>query len=54
MSNIISDTMNDPIKIIFKYKNNLKKVQYHIYIFIGDIVDTATMKILNKIEKLDF
>ena len=28
--------MDDPIKIIFKYKNNNRRTQYHTYIFIGD------------------
>ena len=27
--------MDDPIKIIFRYKNNNRKIQYHKYIFIG-------------------
>lgn len=46
--------MNDPIKIIHKYKNNNNRIQYHIYIFIGDIVDENCMKILKKISDLDF
>ncbi len=29
--------MNDPIKVIFKYKNNNRRVQYHMYIFVGNI-----------------
>ena len=29
--------MDNPIKIIFKYKNNNRKSQYGLYIFIGDI-----------------
>ena len=42
--------MNDPIKIIFKYKNNHRRVQYNTYIFIGDI-STDIYSILMKIEK---
>jgi hypothetical protein len=45
--------MDDPIKIIFKYKNNNKRVQYHQYVFIGEI-DKNIMTILNKMEKLPF
>jgi len=60
--------MNDPIKIIFKYKNNNKKYQYHTYIYIGNIprdikkilvnfknknlVDTLTDNNKNDINKL--
>ncbi len=46
--------MNDPIKLIHKYKNNNGRIQYHVYIFIGDIVDNDCMKILKKIADLDF
>ena len=46
--------MDDPIKIIHKYKNNNGRVQYHMYIFIGDIVSSDCMKILNKISAMDF
>lgn len=45
--------MNDPIKVIHKYKNNNRRIQYHIYIFIGDIVDDKCMKILNIIKSMD-
>lgn len=41
--------MNDPVKIIFKYKNNNRHVQYNINIFIGD-VSSKIMSILNKIK----
>jgi len=44
--------MNDPIKIIWKYKNNNKKIQYNQYIFVGKINDNI-MKILNKFKDLD-
>jgi len=44
--------MDNPIKIIFKYKNNNRKVQYGIYIFIGD-VPTKIYNILKKIKDYD-
>ena len=46
--------MEDPIKIIHKYKNNNRRIQYQIHIFIGDIVDSDCMKILQKIKTMDF
>lgn len=42
--------MDDPVKIIFKYKNNHRHMQYHKYIFIGDI-PANIMKILNNIKE---
>lgn len=45
--------MEDPMKIIHKYKNNNGRIQYHIHIFIGDIVDNKCMKVLQKIKDLD-
>src|SRR2546421_369025 len=45
--------MDDPIKIIHKYKNNSGRIQYHIHIFIGDIVDDTCMKVLKEIKDLD-
>lgn len=45
--------MDDPIKIIHKYKNNNGRIQYHIHIFLGDIVDENCMKILKKIKDMD-
>ena len=41
--------MDDPLKVIFKYKNNNRRNQYHIYIFTGDIPSNI-MTILKKIE----
>ena len=41
--------MNDPIKIIHKYKNNMRKVQYHTYIFIGTVPSNID-KILDSIK----
>ncbi len=43
--------MNDPIKIILKYKNQNRRIQYHTYIFIGS-VSKSIMSILNKIKNL--
>src|SRR5688572_22302669 len=45
--------MNVPIKIIHKFKNQNRHVQYHIYIFIGDINNTIN-KILKIIQNLSF
>jgi len=45
--------MNDPIKVIFKFKNNNSRLQYHIYIYIGNIPSTI-LTILNKIKTLSF
>ena len=45
--------MNQPIKIIWKYKNNNRRIQYSQYIFIGE-TSTNIMKILNKIKDLNF
>lgn len=42
--------MDDPLKIIFKYKNNNRRIQYHTYIFVGDI-DQKIIKILKKIQE---
>jgi hypothetical protein len=45
--------MDKPFKVIHKYKNNNRRIQYHINIFIGDLVDDKIMKILNKIKELN-
>jgi len=42
--------MDDPIKIIHKFKNNNGRVQYHIHIFVGSIVDESYKAIFNKIK----
>lgn len=42
---------NNPIKIIYKYKNNNNKIKYQIYIFIGDVPQNI-IKILNKIKTM--
>lgn len=43
--------MDDPIKIIFKYKNDHRRSQYHIYIFVGQI-SKQLRSILDKIKNL--
>jgi len=45
--------MNDPIKIIHKYKNLNRKKQFHVYIYLGELVPSAIIKILKKIEPLN-
>ncbi|AYV76856.1 MAG: early transcription factor VETF large subunit [Barrevirus sp.] len=42
--------MDDPIKIIFKYKNNNHRIQYNQYIFIGNSLPKSIMSILDKIQ----
>lgn len=41
--------MDDPIKIIFKYKNNNRRTQHHLYIFVGNVAPKI-MSILNSIK----
>ena len=43
--------MEEPIKIIWKYKNNNRKIQYNIYIFIGN-TNKVILKLLEKIKDL--
>ena len=43
--------MNDPIKVIFKYKNNNRRVQYATYIFIGKVPNNIK-SILTTIQNL--
>jgi hypothetical protein len=45
--------MNEPIKVIWKFKNNNRRTQYNQYIFIGEI-SSNLMKVLKKIEDLTF
>jgi len=45
--------MEDPIKIIYKVKNNNRKNQYHIYIFLGNLVDITIQKIIKKFKDLN-
>ena len=46
--------MKDPIKIIHKFKNNNRKIQYKVFIFIGGLVPTKIIKILNSIKDKNF
>ena len=46
--------MKDPIKIIHKFKNNNRRIQYKTYIFVGPLVDSNILDILSIIEKKDF
>lgn len=45
--------MDDPIKVIHKYKNNNERIQYHLNIYVGDIQDESCMRVLKKIKNLD-
>lgn len=45
--------MNDPVKIIWKYRNNQRWIQYNIYIFVGDVPKEIN-DILLKIKDLSF
>ena len=46
--------MNEPVKVVFKYKNNHQKMQYLVYIFIGYMVEKNIMGILDKIKTTNF
>lgn len=46
--------MKDPIKIIHKFKNNNRRVQYKVYVFVGSLVPKDIMKILDSIIDKDF
>lgn len=46
--------MNNPYKIIFKYKNANRKIQYNLYIFVGSNLTTQIRNILEKIRNLNF
>ena len=46
--------MKDPIKIIHKFKNNNRRIQYKVYIFVGSLVPKDIMKILDSIVEKDF
>ena len=41
----------NPLKIIHKYKNNNRRIQYIIYIFIGGIIEEEIYEILESIKK---
>ena len=46
--------MNSPIKIIYKYKNDNRKNQYQYYIFVGSLLQPNLLKVLKKIQDLNF
>lgn len=46
--------MKDPIKIIHKFKNNNRRIQYKVYIYLGYLVPKEIMTILNSIIDKDF
>jgi hypothetical protein len=46
--------MKDPLKIIHKFKNINKRIQYKVYIYIGYLVPPEIMTILNSIIDKDF
>lgn len=46
--------MEDPIKLIYKYKNLNKRIQYQLFIFVGFLHEDKVMPILEKIKKLNF
>jgi hypothetical protein len=45
--------MNNPIKIIYKYKNDNRRIQYQNYIFVGSLISSPLLKVLKKIENLN-
>jgi len=46
--------MKDPIKIIHKFKNNNRRIQYKVYIFIGSLIPNDIYKLLESIKDKDF
>ena len=46
--------MEDPIKVIYKYKNINHRVQYQLFIFVGFLLESNIIKIINKIKDLNF
>lgn len=45
--------INDPIKVIYKYKNNSKIPQYQVYLFLGSILPKTIKAIIEKIADLN-
>lgn len=41
--------MDNPIKVIFRYKNNHRRIQYQVFIFVGD-VPSKVMSIIKSIQ----
>ena len=46
--------MDNPKKLIYKYNNLNKRIQYQLFIFVGSVVEDNIKKILNKIKNLNF
>ena len=46
--------MNNPLKLIHKFKNNNKRTQYITYIFLGNLVEDNIIKLLNNIKSKNF
>ena len=46
--------MQDPIKIIHKFKNNNRRIQYKVYIFVGSLIPKEISTILELITTKDF
>jgi len=46
--------MKDPIKIIHKFKNNNKKIQYKVYIFVNNIIPEEIVNCIELIKNKDF
>ena len=46
--------MDDPVKLIYKYKNLNKRSQYQLFIYVGFLLDESIKKILLKIKNLNF
>ncbi len=53
MGDSLKELINEPIKVIWKYKNNNRRIQYSQYIFIGEAPKNV-MKVLEIIEPLSF
>ena len=46
--------MKDPIKIIHKFKNNNKRIQYKVFIFVSNIIPDEIIKCIELIKDKDF
>jgi hypothetical protein len=46
--------MKDPIKIIHKFKNNYKRIQYKTYIYVGNVLPDEIINILESFKNKDF
>ena len=46
--------MDNPIKIIHKFKNNNRRNQYIIYIFVGSLIDNEIENIFENIKDKSF